>query len=391
MKSHNAFTGLAVGWLVFAAGCGGSTGTDLSGPDSVQNTDVQDALADEDVGDIQFADEIGAADLDTALEATGMDLADEPLVDIQAPDYPPVVCDVVGPEVDVLGVKPVAEFQVHVGPSPVPDGGTVFVQDKLSFFDMSYDPANCSNLSSFEWSVVQPALSAAVFDPSPTFFSPQFRPMVVGDYRFRLRVENSLGNLSDFREKLVHASAPAGCHLELTWHTPKDGDPTDQCFGGMDCGADMDLHVVHPYASSPVFPYGYFNLKYDCFWFNPHPVWEEDRALNPDYQPHLNVDDTDGAGPELFDYPFAKPGACYKVGVHYWDDHGFGPSIPTLRMFVDGDLVYEKTAPAMQNLDMWQAGEACCTDEVTPFIEYADEGGVVIIPNYINPDFNFTP
>ncbi|NOZ00868.1 MAG: hypothetical protein GXP54_03140 [Deltaproteobacteria bacterium] len=299
--------------------------------------------------------------------------------------------------IGVAGECPVADFMIMSDGKEVPDGGDVLVQSTLEFYDQSYDPTTGGGIIGWEWTNSAPNGSADIFEPSSTFKQPFFTANMAGDYLFRLKVFNKLGFEScNTAEKLVHVKAGEGCHVELTWSTPNDPDPTDQCSAGKDCGSDMDLHVVHPYASSADVdhdgkPDGFFDLKYDCFWFNPHPIWVEDSALDPLFQPHLDRDDTDGAGPENFNYVSPEPGKCYKVGAHYWDDHGFGASYPTIKMFIDGDLVYEKTAPKMKNMDMWEAGEACCSDKANPFIEYEIGGAPVIIKNYVNPDFNFTP
>lgn len=296
----------------------------------------------------------------------------------------------------VEGAKPVCEFKVT---SPkegeVGDGESVLVLDRLSFYDQSYDPMPGGGVVAWEWSATTPPGSADVFQPSYTFPTPTFEVNVVGDYLFCLKVFNTLGISSDQCCKLVHVKAGEGCVVELTWETPLDPDPTDQCGTGKNCGSDMDLHIVHRYAGGPDIdkngqPDGFFDKRWDCFWFNPRPTWVEggDAVLD---QPRLDRDDTDGAGPENFHYDRSPPGECYKVGVHYWDDHTFGASYPTLRVFLDGDLKYEKKAPKMKMQDMWEAGEVCCATPDKPFVEYEVGGAPVIIPQYVNPEFNFNP
>jgi len=296
----------------------------------------------------------------------------------------------------IAGESPVAAFKVFADGVEVPDGGDVLVQTTLDLMDQSYDPTTGGGIVGYEWSVQAPNGSADFFYPSPKMPYPQFEANMVGDHLFRLKVFNKVGYESgNVAEHLVHVKAGEGCHVELVWNTPNDPDPTDQCAAGKDCGTDMDLHVVHPYASTPDVdkdgkPDGFFDIKYDCFWFNPHPTWVD--GLDTLYQPHLDRDDTDGGGPENFNYVQPESGKCYKVGVHYWDDHGFGASYPTVRMFIDGDLMYEKTLTNKMNfLDMWEVGEACCFDKNNPFIEYTYAGAEVIIDNYVNPEFNFTP
>ncbi len=325
----------------------------------------------------------------------GTVLSDEDTIRVaNSSPRPEVLVPVSGRAVE--GEKPVCEFKIT---SPkegeVGDGESVLVLDRLSFYDQSYDPMPGGGVVAWEWSATTPPGSADVFQPSYTFPTPTFEVNVVGDYLFCLKVFNTLGIPSDPCCKLVHVKAGEGCVVELTWETPLDPDPTDECGTGKNCGSDMDLHIVHRYAGGPDIdkdgqPDGFFDTKWDCFWFNPRPTWVEggDPVLD---QPRLDRDDTDGAGPENFHYDRSPPGECYKVGVHYWDDHTFGASYPTLRVFLDGDLKYEKKAPKMKMQDLWEAGEVCCANPDKPFVEYEVGGAPVIIPQYVNPDFNFNP
>jgi len=151
----------------------------------------------------------------------------------------------------------------------------------------------------------------------------------------------------------------------------------------------MDLHVVHPDASGQDIdkdgqPDGLYDKKYDCFWFNPNPTWDPAHPDDPKHQPHLDLDDKDGAGPENFNYAISVPGKCYKIGVHYWDDHGWGESFPTVRIFLDGAKVWERKAPKMEKLDLWEVGRVCCAEkDPSKVVEEFTIGGVpVIIKHY---------
>ena len=312
--------------------------------------------------------------------------------------YPPnITGEVENTEPDTPAVCfPVADFMASVNGWSYGCPFTVAVGSTIDFYDASYAQAG-RTIEAWEWTVTKPAGSQDLFQPNPSFSSPSFTFSGPGDYLISLEVVDSQGKKScEPRECLFTAEKPVGCIVELTWSTPADSDPTNQCGAGLDCGSDMDLHVVHPNASGPDIdmdgkPDGFFDTKYDCFWFNPFPVWNEESGAGPLDQPQFTLDDSDGAGPEIFQYDFPEPDKCYRVGVHYWDDHGFGASYPTIKMFIDGDLVYDKTATKMVNLDMWEVGEACCSEKDTPFIEYTMEDGVVIIDNYVNPEFIITP
>lgn len=286
----------------------------------------------------------------------------------------------------------VCEFEVLVAGKPLPEGESIVPQTMLQFKDRSYDPTIDGGIDGRTWSVEAPPGSAQIFEPSPMFKDPKFQPNVIGEYRFRLEVVNKDGCRADC-ERLIEVRSPEGLHVEMTWSTPQDVDETDQCWENSDCGSDMDLHVVHPQASGTRKdktggPYGYFDLfGYDCHWNNKQPDWWMEKVGDPRYQPSLDLDDTDGAGPENFTYTFPEPEKCYRIGVHYYDDHGYGKSYPTVRVFIDSSIpVYEKTlTKAMYTWDMWDVGRVCVDDIEDPFEEFTtNDGGPVIETNY-NP------
>lgn len=298
----------------------------------------------------------------------------------------------------VEGEKPICDFKMKSKKTGqfVEDDGSVLVLDTIEFFDQSYDVTPGGQIIAWEWSVAAPPGSASVFYPSYTFKNPTFEVNVVGEYLFTLKAFNTLMIACDPVSKLVRVKAGEGLVVELTWDTPNDPDQTDECGSQLNCGADMDLHVTHPYAAGPDLdkdgePDGYFDKKWDCFWFNPRPIWvpEGDPVLD---QPRLDRDDTDGAGPENFHYDRPEKDRCYKVGIHYYDDHGFGPSYPTVRIFWNGDKKYEKKGPKMKMLDMWEVGKVCPWSS-NFFTEFQGAGGspYKVIPNYMDPNFNLNP
>jgi hypothetical protein len=291
----------------------------------------------------------------------------------------------------------VAAFTATVGGFPVDEKSIVEVQSRLELHETCSDPAG-GPVASREWTVKAPAGSAAAFQPSPYMPNVSFDANVPGEYEFLLTC-TSTGGCSAWKTLTVEVTPPTGCHVELTWDTPLDPDQTDHCGTNADCGADMDLHVVHPDAQGPDIdkdgkPDGFFDVgQYDtgfagdCMWFNPNPTWDKDNAGDPDHQPHIDLDDTDGGGPENFTYRFPEEGLCYRVGVYYADDHELGKSYPTLRVWMDGQPLYETTtAPKMSESDLWEVGEVCCS--AMTFNEYKGaDGGPLIIHNYVNPAF----
>ncbi len=248
--------------------------------------------------------------------------------------------------------------------------------------DQSYAQEG-NTLEKWEWSVVQPIGSASTFVPSTNFPNPTFEANVAGPYIFSLDVFDTQGLKSCEPAVFEVVVVPdEAIHIELLWHTPEDPDETDT---GPDAGADMDLHFVHPLAGGPDLdgdskPDGWFAAPYDCYWFNDHPDWASwDPAINDD--PGLDRDDTDGAGPENVNLDIPE-NVTYRVGVHYWDDHGYDISLATLRVYIFSLLVFEAKDVMMVDSDMW---EVCTVQwpsgKVSVVVD--DMGQYKITPGYV--------
>jgi len=287
---------------------------------------------------------------------------------------------------------PVAEFQILQGTVALENLAKVPPQTKVDLIDTSYDPMVGGGISEWQWSVIGPTGSADVPYPSQFFQNPSLEVNVAGIYTIKLKVVNKLGITScNTAQQQIEVTAGKGCHIELLWNTPNDPDQTDECGVNKGCGTDMDLHFVHPYAAGHDVDQdgeadGFFDTLYDCFWFNAHPTWLD--GEDADHQPGLDRDDTDGAGPENLNYVSPPDDKCYRVGIHYWDDHGYGGSYPTVRVYIDGEKKYEKSIDKMNYLDMWEVGQVCCYDKANPMREATTSSGApVVIPNYQSPDF----
>jgi hypothetical protein len=266
------------------------------------------------------------------------------------------------------------------------EGDEVIPQTVLHLHgDGSY--ASSGQIAKWEWNVEQPSGSLSVFTPSKNFPNPTFEANVAGWYRFSLTVWDEEGTPSccpqpTFEVRVIPDEA---IHIELLWHTPDDPDESDT---GPDAGSDVDLHVQHPWAGGPDLdgdgkPDGWFDMPFDCFWFNAHPNWGSyDPALNDD--PGLDRDDTDGAGPENVNLDIPE-NVLYLVGVHYWNDHGYGPAFATVRVYIYAELVFEAADVMLLDSDMWTV----CTvewpsGEVTPV---STPTGLKITQQYHNPFF----
>jgi|GEM_PF-2567724 len=171
--------------------------------------------------------------------------------------------------------------------------------------------------------------------------------------------------------------------IVLVWDTPGDADQTDE---GPAAGADLDLHLAHPDAAAFDIdgdgqPDPWFDNPLDCYWYNRAPDWAPAGTGGED--PTVDIDDVDGAGPESISLRTPVPGLTYAIGVHYWDDHGFGPSTATVRAYRGNQLVFE-TSQLLQASDLWWVGDWDASNKAM-VAKTEPDGSPWITPDYQSP------
>ena len=319
-----------------------------------------------------------APDAESEPGTDGVPLPMTGTLEIQAESLDSIAVDLAG--LGVLLHSPTPLILIEEGSAAVPT-------TKLHL-DGSQSEAATGDVAQYSWSVEQPPGSASVFLPSAQVPDPTFEVNVAGTYVFTLTVWDELGNPSPTPAVYaVEVSPVKGIHVELTWHTPADPNQNDE---GPEAGTDLDLHFLHPLAQGMDMDKdgaldGWFDQPFDCFWFNAHPNWGD---FDPEVldDPSLLRDDTDGAGPELIALESPADVAIYRIGVHQWDDHGFGPSLATVRVYIDGALVFTAADIELFSSDFWEVATLSWPDgEVTPIV--GDDGAAKIIPNYQHPYF----
>ncbi len=186
------------------------------------------------------------------------------------------------------------------------------------------------SIASYEWTIIQrPPNSTARLEPTNTDPAPSMFLDLAGIYIIELTVydEQGLASCSDDETRRVTISAvpDEDIHVQLVWDTPNDANQTDTV------GTDLDLHYLHPA--------GRWNqAPYDIFWRNGTADWGGPGGSD---DPSLDIDDTDGSGPENVNHDNPESGLIYSVGVYYYADKGLGPSYATLRIYVQGTQRYE--------------------------------------------------
>lgn len=236
------------------------------------------------------------------------------------------------------------------GACPVPvitiaEGDEVIPQTRLTLSARN-STTTTGNISRWEWSVVQPQGSASIFLPIATRQNVTFEANIVGEYVFRLKVWNTLGVEScSPAEKIVNVVSDSAIRVELLWNTPRDANQFDTglTLTGQSVGSDLDLHFLRPGTA-----WDYFG-SLDCHWQNPNPDWGVRGAM---HDPSLDRDDTDGAGPENLNMNSPED-IEYRIGVHYWDDWGYGPSWASVRVYIFGQLREQWGNVVLQKFDLW--------------------------------------
>ncbi len=273
----------------------------------------------------------------------------------------------------VILEAPEAVIECAEGNEVVP-GTVLHLSGNTSFQQCGQEGA----VAKWEWDVERPEGSASQFVPSSSHPTPTFEVDLAGTYAFYLVVYDLDNTPSCCPAEYEVAVVPdETIRIELFWHTPADPDENDQ---GPEASADLDLHFLHPDAAGPDLdgdgsPEGWFDIPWDCFWCNPDPDWPPPGpAGNPSYVGNGNGQ----PGPEAIAFGPMEPG-LYKIGVHYWDDHGYGPSIATVRVWIYGMLVFESADVELQMCQVWEVA----------YVE--DPSGKVSLINDVGGRYKLTP
>jgi hypothetical protein len=148
----------------------------------------------------------------------------------------------------------------------------------------------------WSWTLLSVPPGSAVMPLLPMGNLFTFKPDLAGDYVFALRIVDD-ENLEASCKLTVRAGASEGLRVEMFWDTQN---------------TDLDLHLLSPKATRWFDEMG----GQDCFYgdcIDRRPNWG-DPASNED-DPHLDIDDTDGFGPENINVDRPSPG-IYRVGLH---------------------------------------------------------------------------
>jgi len=187
-------------------------------------------------------------------------------------------------------------------------------------------------------------------------------------------------------------------------------------------GADLDLHFARlPGSQTDADCDGesdpWFSNPFDCMWFNPSPPWGSSDPNAVD-DPVYGTDDTHGAARESIYLAQTEAVATYSIGIHDYNNYGFGASSATVSIYMSGVLVAKFTDYALNSFDMWyvanlnwpnqrvggslpplsvckQSGDACLAKKDPSDPKggkmWQTEGDRCITPCYYRKDFDKKP
>lgn len=192
-------------------------------------------------------------------------------------------------------------------------------------------------IRSVGWTIDSAPSGSARRPPEPTDRArTRFTPDIAGDHRLRFRAVDSDG-ASDECVTVVHAVPREGLRIELSWDPPGRSCPASP---GAACdSSDVDLHLLQGVGDPN------WRTDSDCYYGNcTNSRGLRWGALTVDDDPHLDIDDVTGHGPENIN--ILRPSArFYRVGVHYYSDHGAGPQAATLTIYCNGATAVARLGP----------------------------------------------
>lgn len=165
---------------------------------------------------------------------------------------------------------------------------------------------------------------------------------------------------------------PRRYQVELTWRRANTAMGVGAPAGGLDpgdgygkpSGADLDLHLLHPFAVGRDLDEdgeadGWFDIPFDVHWNNAEPAWDSPGVADDG---RLDRDDREGPGPEVVTLDHCDRDG-FRIGVHHFADSIGTPSVARVSVFVDDELTFVAEATLWLH-DLWEVGLMRCNGVV---------------------------
>ncbi|RMH42880.1 MAG: hypothetical protein D6689_06880 [Deltaproteobacteria bacterium] len=147
-------------------------------------------------------------------------------------------------------------------------------------------------------------------------------PLLAGAYTFRYTAVDEAGQMVACEFDLT-ATVEDALRVEIVWNLEVP-EPLD--------ASDVDLHLLHADGVH------WFDATSDCYYDNcvgGGPMWGPGGAED---DPRLDIDDTEGRGPENINVTAPEAGVPYRIGVHYYDPESMGDAQVLVHVYCGGSL-----------------------------------------------------
>ncbi len=217
---------------------------------------------------------------------------------------------------DVEGLSASCETTVIGTPTPptlrCPE---VVTTSPLTPVDITATAEDDGEITRWNWTLSTRPDGSRARNPSPRNRPmTSFTPDIAGVYELTVTVTDNDGEMASCVTR-VEAGNIDGLRVEVFWDTN---------------GTDIDTHLMNPTGTM-------WTSSDDCYYGNCNtrggPAILEWGAPGPDDNPRLDIDDTDGFGPENINITTPEPGT-YRVGIHNY--RGAGPNNTTVRIYCGG-------------------------------------------------------
>lgn len=160
---------------------------------------------------------------------------------------------------------------------------------------------------------------------------------LIGEYQIALRVFNAQGavNCGEPAVITLNVHPASDVHIQLTWRGLSPG-----------VGGDMDLHYLHPNG----YRWDSAAEGWDCYYRNSTPNWNV-----PSGSPALVAESNESPGPEAIRHSNLEE-VFYKIGVHYYSDHGASHADATVEVFSGERLIYAAQDQRLSDQQFWLVG-----------------------------------
>ena len=220
----------------------------------------------------------------------------------------------------------------------------------------AYEDPEGDPMASATWTVIDNPLGSSS-DPSPASgLTTELFADVQGVYILQLEVTDTNGGVGRCTTNLT-TTTQDNLRIEVSWNIGVQNDRSDvdthllrgsngQWF---DDASDGDDCFFRNCRICDIFDSNSTAQELACreliAGFNENNIPIPGRVTwNPPFpdedDPRLDLDDVEGNGPENVNIKNPRPGT-YRLGIHYWDDDGFGDSTVSVRIFCGGEMVRE--------------------------------------------------